>query len=95
MTETCLLNEETCLLNEETHLLNEETCLLNEETCLLHEETWLLNEETCLLEEVNIINTACRANRHAVSYLLKLRDTGTCTVMHAFHIAISRELRDL
>ena len=43
--------------------------LPNEETCLRNEETCLLNEETCLLNEVNTINTACRANRHAVSYL--------------------------
>ena len=84
-----MLNEDTCLLNEETYLLNEGTCLLNEETCLLNEENCLLDETTCLLDKVNTINTACRANRHAVSYLFtKLRDTGTCTVMHAFHIAI-------
>ena len=61
---------------------------LTNESCYNEETVCLLNEEICLLDEVNTIDNACRANRHAVATFLELRDAGTCTVMHAFHMAI-------
>ena len=85
--QTCLLNEQTCLLNEETCLLNEETfywmnrlftewrlvCWMNRLVYWMKRLAYRIKRLVYWMKLTCTVNTACRANRHAVATFFRIK----------------------